>query len=118
VMPINEAELSPQGCDILFSSLPVELIVYLLSWLDLPSQIALSETCCTTRAFFTEAQRKWWVFEKQYVALVDQYALACQAKKSRVINTCLSKLGDSYRLVLSCLLEQGISRQERKIIAH
>jgi ankyrin repeat protein len=99
-------------------SLPAELVVYIVTLLDLPSRTGLTQTCRFLYTFFTEAQRKWWVFEKQYLALVDQYALACQAKKFRLINTCLSKLGDSYRLVLSCLLEQGISRQERKIIAH
>jgi ankyrin repeat protein len=98
-------------------SLPAELVVYIVTLLDLPSRTGLTQTCRFLHTFFTDAQRKWWVFEKQYLALVDQYALACQSKKFSVIRTRLSKLEDSYRLVLSCLLAPGINKQERKIIA-
>jgi ankyrin repeat protein len=99
-------------------SLPAELVVYIVTLLDLPSRTGLTQTCRFLYTFFTEAQRKWWVFEKQYLALVDQYALACQAKKSSGVRVALSKLAHSYHFVLNRLLEQGISRQERKIIAH
>jgi ankyrin repeat protein len=112
----SKSEPLPQSCNVPFFSLPVELVVYLLNWFDLPSQIALSETCRTTQMLFTQAQRKWWVFEKQYLAVLEQYNVECQSKIANSIKT-LSRLVRCYQTVLNHLLAEELDKEERKILS-
>jgi hypothetical protein len=100
-------ELARAAAPLPFLSFPAELRALIRTLLDVPTQIALAQTCTTERNIYSTEQRKWLIFEKHCLALVGQAKDISQMvyKTAGKANT----LEQYYRIILSRLFNDEIS---------